>query len=105
MLRSYRRGLSTQQSLLSSFLSYTRILLLAALFFSLAPSASAQSASDELVRYPNEEAAFICGPQLKSGSALNPYPWFDRTAIEYGQTLGAEVPAVAPRVLTGTVTV
>jgi hypothetical protein len=108
MLRSYCRGLcrglSTQQFFRSSFLSYIRILLLTALLFSLAPKASAQSAAGELVQYPSEEVAFLCGPQLRSGSTLNPYPWFDRTAIEYGHRLGAEVPAVAPRILTGTIT-
>ncbi|HJQ32271.1 MAG TPA: Ig-like domain-containing protein [Pyrinomonadaceae bacterium] len=57
------------------------------------------------MQYPSEEAAFIGGPQLKSGSSLNPYPWFDRVAIEQGQLLGAEFPAAAPRTLTGTVSV
>src|SRR5712691_9128364 len=38
-----------------------------------------QTAADQLVNYPNAEIAFICGPQLKSGSRLNPAPWFDQT--------------------------
>ena len=105
MLRSFCRGLSTQPSLRSSFHLYARLLLLTALLLSLAPKVSAQSVASELVQYPSEEVAFLCGPQLRSGSTLNPFPWFDRTAIEYGHKFGAEVPAFAPRILTGTVTV
>ena len=105
MLCSSSRGLSAKASLLSSFLSYARVILLTALFCSLAPSAFAQTPADELVKYPSEEVAYICGPQLKSGSALNPYPWFDRTAIDYGRQIAAEIPAIAPRILTGTVSV
>jgi len=59
----------------------------------------------DLVTYPNPQVAFICGPQLNAGSPSNPYPWFDSTQIEYGKVLGREGPAVAPRVLTGTVSV
>src|SRR2546430_13361390 len=57
----------------------------------------------ELVVYPNPQAGFICGPQLKANSRLNPFPWFDSTEIRYGHVLGKEMPSVAPRVLTGVV--
>ena len=59
----------------------------------------------ELVAYPNAETAFICGPQLKAGSRLNPFPWFDRTQVSQGHVQGREAPKIAPRVLTGTVNV
>src|SRR5687767_2070854 len=44
----------------------------------------------ELVVYPSPQVAFICGPQLKAGSRLNPFPWFDRMQIKYGHTHGRE---------------
>lgn len=50
----------------------------------------------ELVVYPNAEVAFICGPQLKSGSRLNPFPWFDATAIKQGIYHGEQAPRIAP---------
>ena len=59
----------------------------------------------ELVSYPNAEVAFICGPQLKSNSHLNPFPWFDSTQIAQGHVQGREAPRIAPRVLTGLVSV
>src|SRR5262245_11758624 len=40
-----------------------------------APESTALRA--ELVTYPNDKIAFICGPQLKANSRLNPFPWFD----------------------------
>ncbi|HLM56926.1 MAG TPA: Ig-like domain-containing protein, partial [Pyrinomonadaceae bacterium] len=103
MFRLNRRGQRAPQGLSSSRLSYLRFLLLAALIASCAGSASAQSG--ELVQYPSEEIGFICGPQLKTGSASNPFPWFDKTQVEQGHALGRMTPAVAPRVLTGKVTV
>jgi hypothetical protein len=57
----------------------------------------------ELVTYPNGKTAFICGPQLKANSRLNPFPWFDTTQINYGHVLGRESPSVPPRTLTGVV--
>ena len=59
----------------------------------------------ELVNYPNAEIAFICGPQLKSNSPLNPFPWFDKTQNSQGHVQGREAPRIAPRVLTGVVSV
>lgn len=52
--------------------------------------------ANELVRYPNSDVAFICGPQLKAGSALNPFPWFDTTAREQGKIHGEKSPRIAP---------
>ncbi len=50
----------------------------------------------ELVQYPTAETAFICGPQLKSGSRLNPFPWFDATALKQGIHHGEQAPRIAP---------
>ncbi len=50
----------------------------------------------ELVRYPKENVAFICGPQLKAASPLNPFSWFDATAREQGIAHGEKAPRVAP---------
>ena len=50
----------------------------------------------ELVKYPNAQVAFICGPQLKAGSPLNPSPWFDKTAWNMGITLGDRASRVPP---------
>ena len=52
--------------------------------------------ADQLVRYPSAEVAFICGPQLKAGSPLNPFPWFDTTARDQGRYHGEQAPRVAP---------
>jgi hypothetical protein len=59
----------------------------------------------ELVTYPNAEVAFICGPQLKSNSPFNPFPWFDSTQVSQGHVQGREAPRIAPRALTGVVSV
>src|SRR2546423_9162198 len=59
----------------------------------------------ELAEYPNPRVSFICGPQLKVNSRLNPFPWFDTTQVRYGHVVGRESPVIAPRVLTGTVSV
>lgn len=59
----------------------------------------------ELVSYPSPEIAFICGPQLKVRSGLNPFPWFDDTEIAQGRVQAREAPAIAPRILTGTVSI
>src|SRR5437660_8982748 len=61
-----------------------------------AQSYLAQSLETERVQYPNTQVAFICGPQLKTGSALNPAPWFDSTAFTRGITLGDQFPRIAP---------
>jgi hypothetical protein len=59
----------------------------------------------ELVTYPAAEVAFICGPQLKSNSPANPFPWFDSTQVAQGHVQGREAPRIAPRVLTGKISV
>ena len=59
----------------------------------------------ELVTYPSGEVAFICGPQLKAGSRLNPFPWFDSTQSAQGHVQGRAAPRIAPRVLTGALNV
>jgi len=59
----------------------------------------------DLIKYADPKVAFVCGPQLKAGSRLNPFPWFDSTQIAYGKILGREGPTIPPRVLTGTVSV
>jgi hypothetical protein len=51
---------------------------------------------DQLVTYPGAEVAFIIGPQLKAGSSLNPFPWFDKTASELGRRYGEQAPRVPP---------
>ncbi len=58
----------------------------------------------DLVQFPSPEVEFIAGPQLKAGSALNPAPWFDQTALSRGLELGNSFPASAPQhALAGTV--
>lgn len=47
----------------------------------------------DLVVFPNEEIAFIIGPQLKSGATSNPWPWFDQNATEKGLQFGSAFPA------------
>jgi hypothetical protein len=54
------------------------------------------SLADQLAQYPNANVAFICGPQLKAGSSLNPFPWFDNTAFKMGNHYGEAAPRVAP---------
>jgi len=52
--------------------------------------------ADQIVRYPSAEVAFICGPQIKAASALNPFPWFDKTASDQGRMHGEKAPRIAP---------
>ena len=60
-------------------------------------------AATDLVVFPDEKVELLCGPQLKAGSARNPYKWFDRVQLARGHALGEQFPAVAPRRLTGKV--
>ena len=60
------------------------------------PQGRAQSLQTDGVQYPNSDVAFICGPQLKSDSSLNPAPWFDSTARSMGVTQGERNPRSAP---------
>lgn len=41
----------------------------------------------EFVAYPSDEVAFIIGPQLRSGSPANPWPWFDENWIAHADVL------------------
>ena len=66
-------------------------------------NASISFASGDLVTFPNESVAFIIGPQLKLGSKLNPYPWFDNTELSSGRKHASEFPPVPPRELSGKV--
>jgi hypothetical protein len=61
-------------------------------------------ATTDAVIFPDARVEFICGPQLKNGSARNPYPWFDRVMLSKGRELGEQFPAIAPLKLSGTVT-
>ncbi|MGH9944036.1 MAG: hypothetical protein ACRD9R_16955, partial [Pyrinomonadaceae bacterium] len=55
-----------------------------------------KAAVGDLVRFSSPEVEFITGPQLKSGSALNPAPWFDQNAISKGMSHGEAFPAQPP---------
>ena len=56
------------------------------------------------VSFPSAEVEFIIGPQLKSSSSLNPFPWFDQNAINRGLQLANEFPVAPPmKQLSGTV--
>ncbi len=45
------------------------------------------SGGGDFVTYPNDKIAFIIGPQLKIGSALNPWPFFDQNELDRGLNL------------------
>jgi uncharacterized protein YjdB len=47
----------------------------------------------DLVVYPNENIAFILGPQVRPGSASSPWPWFDSNAETMGLKHGRAYPA------------
>jgi hypothetical protein len=55
----------------------------------------------DLVVFPNEEVAFILGPQLRSGSASNPWPWFDANELVKGLEHGNAFPVQQPADATG----
>jgi hypothetical protein len=101
MVFSYGRGRRASTCLLPSFKQFARLALFSLLLISSALNARAQTLESEQVKYPSPEVAFICGPQLKAGSPLNPFPWFDKTQIDYGHTHGRAIPAAPPRELTG----
>src|SRR6266542_3296966 len=100
---SRRSASGALQTLKSSKPALTRVAILVCLLLSIARANVAQSLDSERVQYPNAETAFICGPQLRPGSTLNPFPGFDNTAVTKGASIGAELPAIGPRALTGTV--
>lgn len=78
-----------------------RLLAIAAILGCVAPIAHAQSFATPA----DPKVAFITGPQLASGDATNPRPWFDTIAHDKGIYWAARYPAAAPMVLTGTLTV
>lgn len=55
----------------------------------------------DIVSFPNSQIGFIAGPQLVSGSALNPWPWFDSNAYTRGLVHGENFPAEQPEDPTG----
>ncbi|HET6979208.1 MAG TPA: hypothetical protein VFI24_22950 [Pyrinomonadaceae bacterium] len=58
------------------------------------------------VQFPSAEVEFLAGPQIKSASKQNPFPWFDQNATTRGSQLGMEFPATPPmRQITGTISV
>ena len=61
--------------------------------------------SGDVVVFPSSEVELLIGPQLKMGSTLNPYSYFDSTQATHGSTHAAAFPAVPPMGLTGTVSV
>ncbi len=65
--------------------------------------AHADSSIRDLVVFPNAAVELIAGPQLKSGSALNPFPLFDRIAASRGLRNAAQVPSMPSMKLTGAV--
>src|SRR5688500_4490545 len=67
------------------------------------PSLYSADLRGELVVYPDSRVAFICGPQLRADSPLNPFPWFDSIQIKHGHIQGKEAPSIPPRILTGVV--
>lgn len=49
--------------------------------------------NDVLTAVPPDGTRLIVGPQLRHGSPLNPYPWFDENAVTMGLLHGAAYPA------------
>jgi len=69
------------------------------------PKVVASPKIPDAVVFPDPNIEFIIGPQLKMGSKLNPYPWFDRTQLERGKVHGRDFPKLPPLTLTGTLVV
>jgi hypothetical protein len=90
------RGSCIRQNQKSFRTTLIQLALLPLLVISSGHASSAQTLETERVQYPNAQVAFICGPQLKAGSSLNPAPWFDSVAQSMGITLGDRFPRVAP---------
>lgn len=58
----------------------------------------------DLVVFPNPEIGFIVGPQVRSGSPSNPWPWYDENQNAKGLIHGGAFPSTPPYTrLTGTV--
>lgn len=52
------------------------------------PATIFEASEGDFVTFPTEEIGFILGPQLTSGSSLNPWPWFDENALAMGHQFG-----------------
>src|SRR5207253_1770179 len=63
--------------------------------------APTDAAIRDLVVFPNAAVELIAGPQLKSGSPLNPYPLFDSIAASRGMRNAKAVPSIPTMKLTG----
>src|SRR6185503_19547274 len=61
--------------------------------------------SGDTVVFPSGEVELLVGPQLRMGSTLNPYSYFDSTQATQGSMHAAAFPATPPMALTGTVSV
>ena len=103
MSKHSRGGVTFKPAAYSQFLHLilTALLLLAPLSgisrAALAgPATEALATSADFVSFPSPEVEFIIGPQLKSGNALNPAPWFDQNAFNRGLELGSTFPANPP---------
>ena len=64
-----------------------------------------QTASPNLVSFPNSQVEFVIGPQLRAGSPENPHVWFDDVQLGRGLTHGSAFPSVPPMALSGTASV
>ena len=62
----------------------------------LSASQSATPVPQDSVQFPSPQVEFIVGPQLRTGSPLNPWPWFDSNATAAGRVLGKAFPASPP---------
>ena len=62
----------------------------------LSVSQDATPVAQDSVQFPSPQVEFIVGPQLQTGSALNPWPWFDSNATAAGRVLGKAFPASPP---------
>ncbi len=63
--------------------------------------APTNSSIRDLVVFPNAAVELIAGPQLKSGSPLNPYTRFDRIAASRGMRNAQAVPSIPTMRLAG----
>jgi hypothetical protein len=52
--------------------------------------------SGDFVVFPTPEIEFMIGPQLRSGSSANPWPFFDENELAKGLEHGANFPALPP---------
>ncbi|HMF56236.1 MAG TPA: hypothetical protein VK619_07810 [Pyrinomonadaceae bacterium] len=65
----------------------------------------ANSSIRDLVVFPNAAVELIAGPQLKSGSRLNPFPRFDSIAATRGMRNAQDFPSIPPMNLSGAISI